>query len=62
MWKKAALNLLCNICLFICLIGVYYGFSNKLYEFVLAGGFGAVIFIMLKIRLIKGIKNSIKKP
>ncbi|MGZ3755596.1 MAG: DUF6358 family protein [Mucilaginibacter sp.] len=65
MWKKAALNFLCNIGLFICLIMVYFGFSYSgyiRYELFLAGGFGATVFVMLKIRLIKEIKNSVKKP
>jgi len=62
MWKKAALNFLCNIGLFICLMGIYFGFSYARYEFVLAGAFGATVFILLKIRLIKDIKNLTKKP
>jgi hypothetical protein len=62
MWKKAALNFLCNVGLFICLLAVYYGFEDKHYEFVLAGVFGGAIFIALKVRLIKEIKNLSKKP
>ena len=62
MWKKAALNFLCNIAIFICLLAVYSGFEYKNYEFVLAGVFGGAIFIVLKIRLIKEIKNLTKKP
>jgi len=62
MWKKAALNLLCNLGLFACLLGVYWGFEYKNYEFVLAGAFGAAVFVVLKIRLIKEIKNLTKKP
>jgi len=41
-------------------MGIYFGFSYKQYEFVLAGAFGAAIFVALKIRLIKGIKNTNK--
>jgi hypothetical protein len=62
MWKKAALNLLCNIGLFACFLGVYTGFTTAHYEFVLAGAFGAVIFVLLKLRLIKDIRNLTKKP
>jgi hypothetical protein len=62
MWKKAILNLLCNIGVFVCLLGVYFGFEYNRYEFVLAGLFGGAIFIVLKIRLIKEIKNLTKKP
>jgi hypothetical protein len=62
MWKKVALNLLVNIGLFVCLLGIYLGVDKKNYEFVLAGVFGAAVFIALKIRLIKEIKNLTKKP
>jgi len=62
MWKKAALNFLCNIGLFICLIAVYYGFNNKQYAIIPAGVFGAVVFVFFKVRLIKEVRNSNKKP
>ena len=62
MWKKAALNFLCNLAIFICLLAVYLGIEYKQYAFVLAGVFGGAIFVMLKIRLIKDIKNLTKKP
>jgi len=62
MWKKAALNLLVNIGLFICLLGIYAGIEYKNYEFVLAGLFGGAVFVALKIRLIKDIKKLTKKP
>jgi len=62
MWKKAALNFVCNIGVFVCLLAVYFGIEDKRYEFVLAGLFGGAIFIVLKIRLIKEIKNLTKKP
>jgi len=62
MWKKAILNFFCNIAIFLCLLAIYAGFEYKNYEFVLAGVFGGAIFIALKIRLIKDIKNLTKKP
>jgi len=62
MWKKAALNFLCNIAVFICLLAIYWGFEYKNYEFVLAGIFGGAVFIAIKIRLIKDIKKLTKKP
>ena len=62
MWKKVALNILVNIGLFISLLGVYIGITTKHYEFLLAGSFGAAVFILLKIRLIKDVRNLNKKP
>jgi uncharacterized membrane protein YhfC len=61
MGKKLALNVLYNIVIFLCLITAYWSFGNKRYEFILAAVFVGAIFIVLKIKLIKEIKNPTKK-
>jgi len=62
MWKKALLNFLCNLGIFACLLGVYYGFEGKQYQLVAAGAFGAAVLIGVKVRLIKEVRNLDKKP
>jgi hypothetical protein len=62
MAKKLALNVFYNIAIFICFVAIYQGFTGKRYEFILAGAFVAAIFIVLKIKLIKEMRNSTKKP
>ena len=61
MGKKILLNTLYNIGIFISLITAYWGITNKRYEFVAAGVFVAAIFVVLKIRVIKEVRSSIKK-
>ena len=61
MAKKILINVLYNIGIFLSLLTIYWAFSNKRYEFILAGAFVAAIFIVLKIKLIKEIKNTDKK-
>jgi len=62
MWKKVTLNVLYNICIFLCFIGAYqYGIVQKQYIYILAAAIFITIFIILKIRLIKEIRNT-QKP
>ena len=50
------LSVLYNLIIFISLYTVYWGFNNKRYEFLAGGVFIAVIFIVLKIRLLKQVR------
>lgn len=50
------LSVLYNIGIFISLYTVYWGFTNKRYEFLAGGVFIAIIFIVLKIRLLKQVR------
>ncbi len=62
MWKKIVLNVFYNIAIFICLItGYQYGVVLKQYGYIVAAVLIMTIFIVLKIRLIKEIKNA-QKP
>ena len=62
MGKKLALNVLYNICIFICLALIYYGFNNHRYEFIAGAVFIGAVFVILKIRLLKEVRNMQKKP
>ncbi|MDB5124024.1 MAG: hypothetical protein JWR02_1364 [Mucilaginibacter sp.] len=63
MWKKGLLNVLYNICIFLCFIAAYqYGIIQKQYAYIFGAVVFIVIFIILKIRLLKEIKNAQKKP
>lgn len=60
MGKKILINTLYNIGIFLCLASAYWGFTNKRYEFLAAGLFVGAIFIVLKIRLLKEVKASMR--
>ena len=62
MGKKLALNVLYNLGIFICLWLIYYGFTTPRYEFIAGGLFIGAVFVILKIRLLKEIRNMQKKP
>jgi len=61
MGKKILLNTAYNIGIFITLMTAYWGFTQSRYEFVAAGVFVAAIFIVLKVRLVKEIRSSMKR-
>jgi len=57
------LNVLYNICIFLCFIGAYqYGIVQKQYVYIFGAAVFIVMFIILKVRLIKEIKNTQKRP
>ncbi len=58
MRKKIALNVFYNICIFICLALAYEGFQGKHYEYIAGAAFIGAIFIILKIRLIKEVRDT----
>jgi hypothetical protein len=63
MGKKMFLNVLYNICIFICLItGYTYGLEKANYVFLAGAVFIIAIFIVLKVRLLKEVKNAQKNP
>jgi hypothetical protein len=57
MRKKIALNVFYNICIFICLALIYEGFKGKHYEYIAGAVFIGAIFIILKIRLLKEVRD-----
>jgi hypothetical protein len=62
MWLKVALNVLYNIAILLSVYAFYIGIVNQRYEFCLAGVFAAAIFIILKLKLIKQVKEENKQP
>jgi len=62
MGKKLALNVLYNIAIFVCLALIYYGFEHTRYEFIAGAVFIGAVFVILKIRLLKEVREMQKKP
>jgi hypothetical protein len=60
MRKKIFINVFYNIAIFICALLIYNGFMDKHYEYVAGGLFIGAIFIVLKIRLIKEVRDMQK--
>jgi len=58
MGKKIALNVLYNLGIFVCLIVGYWGFEHQRYEFILGPLFIATILVVLKLKLIKEIRET----
>ena len=57
MRKKIALNVFYNICIFICMVLIYNGIVDKHYEYIAGAVFIGAIFIILKIRLLKEVRD-----
>jgi hypothetical protein len=62
MWGKVALNVFYNIAIFLSFYAIYIGFTTGYYAYVLAGAFSATVFIILKLKLIKQVKEKTKQP
>jgi hypothetical protein len=63
MWKKAIPNTLYNIGIIACIIfGYEDGIEKGNYVFVAGAVVLLAIFIFLKIKILKEIKNTLKKP
>ncbi|WP_345106428.1 DUF6358 family protein [Mucilaginibacter panaciglaebae] len=60
MKKNIFLNTLYTLCIFVCLILAWTGIKDKHYEYVAAGVFGLAIFGVLKVRLIKEVRKTLK--
>jgi uncharacterized membrane protein len=57
MGKKIALNLLYNIGIIVALFVVYEGVQTQHYSYILGAGFVAVMLIILKVRLMKQVRE-----
>ncbi|MGZ3751738.1 MAG: DUF6358 family protein [Mucilaginibacter sp.] len=63
MGKKLALNVFYNISIFLCVILAYtYGYEHPRYEYLACIVFIGTILVILKIRLMKEVRNMQKKP
>ncbi len=61
MWKKVLLNVFYNIAIFGCAALIYYGFRQPRYEYVAGALFIGAVFVILKIRLLKEVRDMQKK-
>lgn len=55
------MNVLYNICIFICIVFVFLSAKNHHWSYVLGGMFIGAMVIIFKLRLIKDIRNMQKK-
>lgn len=62
MGKKVFLNVVYNLAIFVSVYIGYWGFVQKQYAYVLGAAFIAVMFVVLKVRLIKEVRGMQKKP
>jgi hypothetical protein len=63
MGKKLALNVLYNIGIFICVVLVYtFGFEHPRWEYLTSAVIVGAVLVVLKIRLMKEVRNMQKKP
>jgi phosphotransferase system glucose/maltose/N-acetylglucosamine-specific IIC component len=62
MGKKVILNVLYNLGIFLCVLIGYSAVEHARYEYLLGVVFIGGVLIILKIKLIKEIKNTQKKP
>jgi hypothetical protein len=63
MWKKAIPNTLYTIAIVLCLIfGYQDGWEKRNYVFLIGAIVLIVIFIRLKIKILKEINKTLKKP
>jgi Na+/melibiose symporter-like transporter len=59
---KVFLNVLYNICIFICVLFIISSIKNSNWAYVLGVTFLLAMVIIFKLRLIKDIRNTQKKP
>ena len=60
MGKKLALNVLYTIGIFICIAIGYWGSQHNRYEYIVAAVFIGILFIVLKVKLLKDLRNTRK--
>lgn len=60
MGKKIALSTFYNLCIILCLVLAWAGYTHKRADFILAAVFGGAVFVVLKIKLLKEIRNTLK--
>lgn len=59
---KLALNIAYNIGIIFCVYVFYFGYQHNLYVYMAGAVFVAALIMIFKIKLIKEIKNTKKKP
>lgn len=62
MGKKLALNVLYNVCIFVALAIAYEGVIRGQYAYLLASVFIVAVVIALKMKLLKEVKETTRKP
>ena len=63
MWKKALPNTLYTVGIVVCLVyGYQKGIQKGNYVFLAGAVLLIAIFVYLKIKILKDIKNTLKKP
>jgi hypothetical protein len=60
MGKKIALNVFYNLIIFVCALVLYIGITEGHFIYIVAAVFGGSIFVILKIKLMKEIRNTLK--
>jgi len=58
---KILMNVLYNICIFICAFFIFYSAKNHHWSYVMGGVFLGAMVIIFKLRLIKDIREMQKK-
>ncbi|MGB4775236.1 MAG: DUF6358 family protein [Daejeonella sp.] len=61
MAKKIALNVLFNIAIIVLGLTLVWAFKNSLYLYAIISVFGLIVFIILKIKLVKSVRELAKK-
>ncbi|HEY8999728.1 MAG TPA: DUF6358 family protein [Mucilaginibacter sp.] len=61
MGKKLALNVIYNLALVFCIIMIWTGIEKSRYEYILGAVFIGAVFVILKVRLLKEVRNMQKK-
>lgn len=57
---KIALNVAYNIGIFLCFVTVMWGFEHKRYDFITGAVVVGAMFIFLKIKLLKEVREGFK--
>jgi hypothetical protein len=57
MGKKLALNVLYTVGIFVCMAIGYWGFQHSRYEYIAGAAFIAVLFIVLKVKLLRELRT-----
>jgi hypothetical protein len=60
MRKNIFLNTLYSVCIFVCLVLAWTGVTDKHYAYTAAGIVGVVIFGVLKARLLKEVRKTLR--
>jgi heme O synthase-like polyprenyltransferase len=58
MGKKIAISTFYNLCIILCAILAWHGYTTGHYAYILAAVFGGAIFIVLKVKLLKEVRKT----